>query len=322
MSTTIHCFTKQLIDYAGLFPPAGKSMGAVVADYEGYLHSPARAKLARLIVPAGRLAEFETEAAHLLPKNPADPPWKISALVPINEKHNSDFGFAISGIGQFNTRHANPKNGLAVVDAIEISTPTADHVKRTMDELPYAFRSFLEIPHKTDPIELVRLISESGDRQRCFAKIRTGGVTVDLIPPPVQVARFIHACAENLVGFKATAGLHHPLRNKFKLTYQPDSPCGIMHGFVNVFAAACFAFAHSIGPQEIESILTVTSPAEFRFEPDALVWNGRRVSARKVARLREEFAISFGSCSFEEPTAELVELGLEQSGLGLKKSAV
>ncbi len=318
--STISCFTKHLIDYAGLFPPAGKSMASVVADYAKYLGGPNRVQLARLIVPASRLAEFEKEAADLLPQSPAESPWAISALVPANETNNNDFGFAISGISQFNARHVIPNNGLAVVDVIEINTPTSDHLERTMEELPVPLRAFMEVPHDSDPNELIQLIARHGERQRFFAKIRTGGVTANLIPSPAEVARFIHACAENLVGFKATAGLHHPLRNEFKLTYEPDSPRGTMHGFVNVFAAACFAFSHSIGLPEIESILKITSPAEFRFGDEQLVCRDRQISARKVERIREEFAISFGSCSFDEPTLELVEQGFEISGLGLKSA--
>jgi hypothetical protein len=315
--STINGFTNKLIDYAGLFPPAGKTMAAVVADYEKYLNGPNRAKLARLIVPASRLAEFEKEAERLLPQSPAESPWTISALVPACEPNNGEFGFAISGIQQFNARHADSKNGLAVVDVIEIATPTVEHVKRTIGELPDTLLAFMEIPSDSDPGEQIRQIAESGQRQRHFAKIRTGGVAADLIPPPAQVARFIHACAENLVGFKATAGLHHPLRSEFKLTYASDSPSATMHGFVNVFVAACFAFANSIGTSDIESILKLTSPDEFQFGKDELVCQDRRISARKVARIREEFAISFGSCSFDEPTAELVELGFEQSKQGL-----
>jgi len=306
--STLAGFTSELIDYAGLFPPAGWEMPVVVKNYAEYLKGPKRDMLARLIVPAARLAEFEKAAADLLPKKN---PWRISALVPSLQEDQSDFKFAISGIAQFNKRHADPLNGLAVVDVIEIKTPTIDHIRRTIDQLPQELSAFLEISHQEDPTESIQLVAETERRHRFFAKIRTGGVTPDLIPSCAEVARFLHACAEQLVGFKATAGLHHPIRDEFNLTYEADSPRGTMHGFVNVFVAACLAFGCSISLEEVEAILKCESADAFSFHDDQLRWDNYALSAAKVARLRKEFAISFGSCSFTEPTFEL-----EQTGIG------
>ena len=307
---TIESFTNQLVDYAGLFPPAGLDMPAVVENYAQYLAGPNHPMLARLIVPAGRLAEFEELAASLLPTSNAKATWRISALVPPNEENKSDFKFAISGITQFNERHAKPANGLALVDVIEVKTPTLDHIRRTIDDLPVELSAFMEIPHAEDPSEHIRLIANSRDSHRFFAKIRTGGVTPDLIPPCDQVARFIHSCAEQFVGFKATAGLHHPIRGDFKLTYEPDSATGTMHGFVNVFTAACFAFAYSMPVKDLEKILAATSADEFSFTNECLRWRDYEISPAKVAAVRSKFAISFGSCSFTEPTEELQQTGV------------
>jgi hypothetical protein len=119
------------------------------------------------------------------------------------------------------------------------------------------------------------------------AKIRMGG---DAIPHPDRVATFIRICAMHAVPFKATAGLHHPVR------------CAPMHGFVNVFMAAAF-------PHDAERILTEEDPKAFRFEEDAAWWRDHAVTTEHLEAVRREFAISFGSCSFEEPIADLQELG-------------
>src|SRR5262249_44337983 len=71
-----------------------------------------------------------------------------------------------------------------------------------------------------------------------FAKLRTGGLKPDMIPGVDDVAEFIRACAERRLPFKSTAGLHHPVRKQHPLTYEPDAPQGVMHGFLNVFLAA------------------------------------------------------------------------------------
>jgi len=163
------------------------------------------------------------------------------------------------------------------------------------------------------------------------AKIRTGGVTADAFPAAASIATFIQRCAERGVPFKATAGLHHPIRCIKPLTYEPDAPTGTMHGFVNLFMAAALASAAVIpsvveGPGSggwrddraatrpdlsatLEMTLMETDARAFEFGDDAASWRGHSVTTEDLARIRSEFAISFGSCSFEEPVADLKELG-------------
>ncbi|HEV2719334.1 MAG TPA: hypothetical protein VG323_04885, partial [Thermoanaerobaculia bacterium] len=104
------------------------------------------------------------------------------------------------------------------------------------------------------------------------------------------------------VAFKATAGLHHPLRCVRPLTYEPSSPRGTMHGFVNVFMAAALL-------SRAEAILDDDDPRAFAFDDDTASWRGHNVLTGDLAKLRDGFAISFGSCSFEEPVNDLKELG-------------
>jgi hypothetical protein len=151
---------------------------------------------------------------------------------------------------------------------------------------------------ETTDLALLDTLAERGLR----AKIRTGGVTADAFPDAAFIARFIEHCAERCVAFKATAGLHHPLRCVKPLTYEPDAPTGTMHGFVNVFMAAAL-------PHHAETILMETDARAFEFGDDSASWRGHAVRTEDIVRVRSEFAISFGSCSFEEPVADLKELG-------------
>lgn len=143
-------------------------------------------------------------------------------------------------------------------------------------------------------------------RAGSFAKVRTGGVKPEAIPPVEEVAKFIRACAERRLPFKATAGLHHPVRAEHPLTYEPDAPRAVMHGFLNVFVAAAFAWH---GERDIEPILAEMDAAAFRFD-DRVHWRDRSLSAEQVRDARVSFAHSFGSCSFEEPVRDLQALGL------------
>ncbi|MBY0549299.1 MAG: hypothetical protein K2W95_18635 [Candidatus Obscuribacterales bacterium] len=140
----------------------------------------------------------------------------------------------------------------------------------------------------------------------CFAKIRTGGVKPEAIPSPADVAAFITACAERRLPFKATAGLHHPIRAEYALTYEPDAPRAVMHGFLNVLMAAAFAWN---GRAEIVEIVSETDPEAFKFDERAH-WRNFSLSAEEVRKSRSEFLHSIGSCSFEEPVQELQKLGL------------
>ncbi len=109
--------------------------------------------------------------------------------------------------------------------------------------------------------------------------------------------------------WKATAGLHHPVRAVHALTYAGDSPRAVMHGFLNVFAAAALARAGA-SPADLEAVLSEGDPTALRLGADALAWRHLRASADEVREARRTFATSFGSCSFAEPVAGLRELGV------------
>lgn len=178
-------------------------------------------------------------------------------------------------------------------DTLEVKASSRDDVERIGAEA-----NGRTIYVEVSDLDLINDLAEHGLR----AKIRTGGVTPNAFPQAAFVANFLRRCAEHGVPFKATAGLHHPVRCMKALTYDDDAPRGMMHGFVNVFLAAALL------PQA-ESILTEEDPHAFTFEDDVAAWRGHAVRTEDLARLRSEFAISFGSCSFEEPIADLKELG-------------
>lgn len=141
-------------------------------------------------------------------------------------------------------------------------------------------------------------------RAGCFAKLRAGGVKSDAIPSIEAVAAFILACASLRLPFKATAGLHHPIRASHPLTYEADAPRAVMHGFLNVFLAAAFAWN---GRREIEPILAEADAAAIRFDERAH-WRDWSLDAAQVRESRILFAHAFGSCSFEEPVRDLEAL--------------
>lgn len=150
------------------------------------------------------------------------------------------------------------------------------------------------------------------ERARTFAKIRTGGVTAEAIPSCAELAAFLHAAAGRRIPFKATAGLHHPIRAEYPLTYAVDAPRAVMHGFLNVFVAAALAW-HGAPVFLVQAILEETDASAFQFRDGEVVCGhgrGPGLGTGQIKAARLEFAHSFGSCSFEEPVAGLLELGL------------
>jgi hypothetical protein len=124
------------------------------------------------------------------------------------------------------------------------------------------------------------------------------------------VAAFVSACAAAEVPFKATAGLHHAVRAESPLTYEPASARAAMHGFLNVFLAAALLRARRTDEAGAAAILESTDSGAFKFTDEGVRWHERFLEATELASVRETFALSYGSCSFDEPIDDLKKLGL------------
>jgi len=293
---TIRALMANLIDYAGLFPPAKLDMGPTVRHYASYMQSADEWMLGRLIVPVARLDEFEREAKALLPKGDDANVWLISALTAAagDDQLEAD----LERIEAFNDEYAMA--GSALIDVIELKAASGEAIEHALDVVPDDVFAFFELPVEPDPRGLLAALpgSDAG------AKIRTGGVTPELYPTPQQVARFIRACASAGIPFKATAGLHHPVRHRNE-TVGADE-----FGFLGVFLGACMTVAGELTEDELIAMLTETDARAFSFKSDSVSWGGHSVSAAKIEKVRERSAIAFGSCSFDEPREDLRALNL------------
>jgi hypothetical protein len=281
------------IDYAGLFPPAGLDMATSVRQYADYRHHPDAWALGRFVVPAARLAELEREAAPFAAAAPADP-WRLTALL------GPDLADELHSLGEFNCRHAAPAAPALSADVVEARADSVVAIDRLLAAVPRWAQAYVEIPLDRDPAPLVAAIARGGGR----AKMRTGGVVPDAFPPAETVARFLRTCIEAGVAFKATAGLHHPLRAEYRLTYADDSPRGTMFGFLNVFLAAAF-MQHGLGNADAVRLLEEREPEAIIFSADAVEWQGHRLDRNAIAAARASGIVAFGSCSFTEPVGGL-----------------
>lgn len=295
-SPALRALLERLVDYAGLFPPAKRSMADAVRAYADYQHGPHAWMLGRFVLPASQLEAFEAEGGEWLPTTPATS-WALSALV------TADAEIDMQSIHRFNAHHRDPERGAVYVDTVELKASDPDQIAGA-ETLISGFDAYVEVPVLEDPGPLVGAIAGIGAK----AKIRTGGVTPEAIPGARHVVRFMRACLQRGVAFKATAGLHHPLRAEYPLTYDDGAPRGTMFGFLNVFLAAAFMRAGADDPTALD-LLEERDPAALRVEPERVRWRDHVLGADELRLARHE-AVAFGSCSFREPVDELRALGL------------
>ena len=278
-----------LIDYAGLFPPAGMSMGNAVRAYDAYRHSERSWALGRFVVPCTRLREF-TEQVALLPEGGT--PWSLSVLGDATDQET---------IARFNDGNARR----TVIESVEAKASSAEEIY-ALAPLAADYEVYAEVPISDDPQPLIAAMAA---HPPLCAKVRTGGVTADAFPDCVQVARFLAACAAHHVPFKATAGLHHPLRGDYRLTYDRASAHATMFGFLNLFVAAILL---RDGLSEADAVLALDDrdPHAFSFNDQGLSWHGHQLTTATIHTARKQFATAFGSCSFIEPMDDLHSMGL------------
>jgi hypothetical protein len=296
-----HALLAGIVDYAGLFPPAGLAMGPAVRHHARYRAGPTAWMLGRFVVPAARLEEFEAAAFDLLPAADDAEPWRLSALA------GSDVAADAARLAAFDARHAPDREaGRAVVDVLEARVATPDACAALAPVAARGVDVYAEVPWQAP--DAFPAFAGAARAAGVRLKLRTGGVTPDAFPPPDAVLAFLVACRDAGVAAKATAGLHHPLAGEHALTYEPGCARGTMYGFVNVFlAAALLRLGHE--PARVRPLLTERDAAAFAADDAAVAWRGLRADAAALADARAHALVAFGSCSFEEPVADLRALG-------------
>ena len=293
---SVRILLNEIIDYAGLFPPSQVSMPDAVLNYATYRHSNYGWMLGRFILPVSRLDEFYESAREFLPKGRKSA-WRLSVLA------GEDLAATVRTIVEFNRKHSER----AVCDVLEVKAATVSKIENTITALPKAVTPYFEIA--SSGRTFVDLVATLGiKRQR--AKIRTGGVTREEFPVNRDIIRFVRTCMAANVPFKATAGLHHPIRCFKPLTYAPDAPQGTMHGFLNMLLMTGFA-RESFRVSLLEDIMEEEFEEVFEFTEGGVSWRGSHfLSLAHLERLRSRGMHSFGSCSFDEPVADLQEFGI------------
>jgi hypothetical protein len=291
---SLRVLLSEIIDYAGLFPPAQLSMAAAVQNYADYLRSEHSWMLGRFIVPADMLDEFAERAAEYWARKDA-PLWRISVLA------RGSLGETNQQIEKFNAAHV----GRAIIDSVEVRADNAAQIKEARGHLIPEMPTYFELPLTAILPEQISVLAVSKTR----AKVRTGGVVPEAFPPIDELIKFLRVCIAANVPFKATAGLHHPFRSTRRLTYEEDAPIGTMHGFLNLFLSAALMRVN-LNNTSVHRLMADGDPENFTFDDDGASWNNNRIDLQQLKTMRQRNIVSFGSCSFVEPIEDLQQLGL------------
>lgn len=304
----------RVIDYAGLFPPASLDLDTSIRNFVSYRGEKRSWMLDTFVCPSGRLDEL-VRYGKLLRDNA---PHRVSVLGPPTAdltQWRSGLRQVVRDVDQFQSRVED----IATAAAIELKMPRAvatdaGSLATAVSELSDLVEAihdadvFVEVLPAAGP-EIVSNVADAlnrlqpGGRGRLGLKLRTGGVVPESIPKNDSVAAFICACRDSEIRFKATAGLHHPF------FHYSTSVGADMHGFLNVFVGAMLAHTKHWTVDTLASFLELRN-FSVSASDDSIGVGDDELTTAAIDRLRGEFIVSFGSCSFDEPWEDLVRLGL------------
>ncbi|GAA1950657.1 hypothetical protein GCM10009798_07510 [Nocardioides panacihumi] len=260
----------RLLDDAAVFPPGDLPLDRAVPEHLAHRRAEHGALVGPLVVGAGALGDLAPVVAALPPGSLA-----VAVTTPV-----SALAEALAA--------ADALTAVRVV-AVEVTLSedmTADEAIGLAGQASDV-RVFVELPRDERREPLLAGLARAG----LFAKLRTGGLTADAFPREEELASAVVAAVRAGVPFKATAGLHHAVRNT-------DPGTGFeQHGFLNLLAGTAAARAGEQA-RDVAQLLAER-------DPERVVAGVREVDGS----VREWFR-SFGTCSIAEPVAELAALGL------------
>ena len=271
-----HPLLEGLVDYAGLFPPASLDLPSAIREYADHRGDQEAWMLGHFICPESRLADILPFGALF----PEESRLSISLLPSPGESAAERVRKAVAAFAEFTSRFDGTAD-LAVVEIrLSSDAPEIQDLRGAALEGADA-QVFVEWnPHLGDIERRLRMVQQAREQgaDTLGAKIRCGGTEASAFPTVHDVARFVRLCTALDIPFKATAGLHHPVRH--------DRDGFTMHGFLNVFGAAALARNGMEDQEALESIIAERDPAAFRLTDGGFVWRSHAMSEAQVADAR------------------------------------
>ncbi|BBH18561.1 hypothetical protein Back2_28480 [Nocardioides baekrokdamisoli] len=245
-----------IFDDAAIYPPGNLPLTDAIVAHRGHL----AAAYSRLVGPlVVGLAD--------LPALAGEGPLQIAVVVP-------DASGAAEAIAR-----VRDLDGICLV-ALEVRDAGIEELAEAIGE-PDGVAVYIEVPRDARSAGLISELASTAYR----AKLRTGGLEQAMYPDEAELASALVALTAAKVPFKATAGLHHALRNT-------DPETGLeQHGFVNILAATERARLGA-DVDEVAAVLAIRDASQLPPLPESSP------------------LLSIGTCVIAEPVEEIAALGL------------
>lgn len=330
MTESLRLLLFDLIEYAGMFPPAKLPFEQAFENYLRYRKQPENWILSRFICPTSNLEnlsdsiqsdlvdEWPIRVSVLIASsdNPLqDPQQIIQEVQKVN--HYSEINYPKMMIESIETKISEGLIDTILKDekhdllSFDLTPFSASILNAVMEQKRPLQRIFVELPYNGTSISITAVkqmllefeklnhyLSKYDLLTRVGIKIRCGGTN---IIPSIPLSEVMIECAKRNVPFKATAGLHYPFFDKVR---------NEKYGFISLFIASAFAYSNpNIDIEFIQTILTEKESQNFFFHENGMTYlNQWHLTNEQISHSRKLFQ-SFGSCSFEEPLDELKKIG-------------
>ena len=195
MNVDVHPLFVGLCDDAAVFPPGNAPLADAVPAYARHLGSAYASVVGPFVLAAKDLDLLAQLVAGLEPGS-----FRLSLTVPLPK-----LAAAVAYVDEIAPVR------LEALEVALLDDVVAAQVVPALDRALAGRRVpvFVELPRDARRPEIVEAMSGTG----LMAKLRTGGVRADLYPDEKELAAAVGSLAAAGVPFKATAGLHHALRN-------------------------------------------------------------------------------------------------------------
>jgi hypothetical protein len=286
-TSTASTLLRGLFDDASLFPPAGLPMSEAVDGHVrhrdawySYLTGPFVCPETRLIqlrsaLTAAGLAEID-----------------LSLIVTAGAQAVAGSLDAVATDPRLRLRSVEVPTGLDAAAGQDLAARAVAEVVAALDAVPLAGAAgYIEIPLTARGDDILGPIEE----HRYRAKLRTGGQAAAAFPDEPALAAALVELADRRIPFKCTAGLHLAVRHAAADTGFEH------HGFLNLLLAVAAAVDGAPG-QDVASVLA-------GLDGDEVAAGIAGLDPLDADRVRALF-ISVGTCSTDEPVADLVALGV------------